>query len=183
MTNDIVQSSYNKYTNLPDLPYNCISYLMQNNELIWKLLKYNDAKAYEKSDLTFTEKAALIYSGQDNASSFRVFMDVGADDSILGEITILRISVLELVPSNYVYGYVTMGMETYTHYKTNTLANYKTRLDTILQQLIETFNGAEITGLGRLYFDARATARSKTTIIGTIPYKGKALTMCNHMLG
>jgi hypothetical protein len=177
------QESFNKYENLPYLPYNCISYLMKNNETIWRLLRYDDAKAYEKPDLTLSQKAELIYSGQENANDFRVFMDLGQDDSVLGEHTILRISVLELIPTNYVYGHTTMAMEIYTHYKLNTLANYTTRLDTILQQLIATFNGAEITGLGQMYFDARSSSKSRTSIIGTIPYKGKAITMCNHMLG
>jgi hypothetical protein len=179
----LLEEQYNKFANLPLLSYNCINYLMLNNELIWKLLKYNDSRPYEKSNLTMQEKGALIYAGQADSSSFRIFLDYGLDDSIIQEITLLRISVLELIPSNYVYGHVTMGMEVYSHYKIGTMANYQVRVDTIIQQLIETFNGAEITGLGRMYFDARANPRSRVSIIGQIPMKGKILTICNHMLG
>ena len=179
---DINQEQYNKFTNLPLLSYNCISYLMENDELIWKLLKYNDAKAYSKADLTHAEKADLIYAGQENITDFRVFMDVGQDNSWLHESTVLRITPIELIPTNHIYGHVTMGFEVYSHYKINTLANYTTRIDTITQKLIEIFNGADIIGVGRLYFDAGEN-RSKAIIIGTIPMKGRALIMCNHMLG
>ena len=179
----LLEEQYNKFTNLPLLSYNCITHLIQNNDLVWKLLKYSDNRAYEKSNLTTQEKGALVYAGQVNVNEYRVFSDYGADDSILSEIAILRISVLELIPSNYVYGHVTMGMEIYSHYKINMLNNYTTRIDTIIQQLIETFNGAEISGLGRMYFDAKANPRSRVSIIGQIPMKGKILTICNHMLG
>jgi hypothetical protein len=74
-------------------------------------------------------------------------------------------------------------MEVYSHYKINMLNNYTTRIDTIIQQLIEVFNGAEISGLGRMYFDAKANPRSRASIIGQIPMKGKILTICNHVLG
>jgi hypothetical protein len=179
----VLQEEYNTFTNLPLLSYNCINYLMQNNDLIWKLLKYSDSKAYEKSNLTLQEKSVLVYAGQANVNDFRVFSDYGQDDSILSEIAILRISVLELLPTNYVYGHVTMGMEVYSHYKINTMNNYTTRVDTIIQQLLEVFNGADIEGIGRLYFDMKANPRSRVSIIGQIPMKGKILTICNHMLG
>jgi hypothetical protein len=178
---DTIQSEYNKYTNLPLLSYNCIKYLMDNNEIIWKLLKYNDSKALEKTNLTSLEKASLIYNGQANVNDFRVFSDFGQDDSILSESTILRISVLEVLPSNYVYGHVTMGLEIYAHYKINMLNNYATRIETIVQQLLEVFNGAEVPLLGRLYFDPKT--RSSVSLIGAIPFKGKIITLCNHMLG
>jgi hypothetical protein len=44
-------------------------------------------------------------------------------------------------------------------------------------------NGAEIDGVGRLFFDHRASAFSKSILIGSIPYKGRATIMCNYFLG
>lgn len=182
MASDIIQQDYNKFSNLPYIPYSIISYLIDNNDLIFKLLKYTDSRAYEKPNLTLEEKGSLVYSGQPDSSSFRIFSDWGLDDSVLQEITILRISVLELIPTNYVFGYCTIGCEVYAHRKINIMSNYQIRTDVIIQQLIETLNGAEIPNLGRLYFDNRTNPRSKVTTIGSIPYKGKLLTICNHTL-
>ena len=62
---DAVQSSYDKFENIPLIPYNLVNCLMDNNEDIWKLLAYNDANAWKSDsmhpDLTMTQKANLIY--------------------------------------------------------------------------------------------------------------------------
>jgi len=44
-------------------------------------------------------------------------------------------------------------------------------------------NGADIEGVGRLYFDYRASAASRSMPMGAIPYKGRATIMCNYSLG
>lgn len=180
---DLIQS-YNTYQGYPDIPFNCISYLLDNNEDVWKLLKYNDPRAYAKPNLTSTEKGNLIYNGDFvNINDFRVFMDTGQDDAVLSETTILKISTVELIPTNYVYGMVTIAMEVFTHYKCSQLANYRTRLDSIIQSLIQTFNGSDIKNVGRLYFDQRASARTRAYAIGSIPYKGKCIIFSNNILG
>jgi hypothetical protein len=183
MTIDLTQQSYNKFEGLENIPYNCINYMMNNNELIWKLLKYSDPDAWKKADLTTSEKGLLVYDGLKDPTSCRVFMDVGLDDSWLVEACMLRVSVVEAVPTNYVRGNITVGFEIYSHYKINHLSNYTTRLDKLAQQVIEVFNGADIADVGRLYFDARAHRTAKLSTIGMIPYKGKAVVMCNHSLG
>jgi len=161
------------------LSYNCISYMLDNNEMIWKLLKYNTSDAWSQSDLTRTEKSALIYAGQANQTDFRVFMDVGADTALTEEMCILRITPAELHPTNHVIGNVVMLFECYCHYKINHMDNYTTRLNTITQQIIEVFNGQEIGGIGRLYFNAKSSSKCKMRVIGGIPWKGNAITFCN----
>jgi len=182
MTNnqDLVQVEYNKYQNLPLLSYNIISYLIDNNDLIFKLLKYDDSYAFNKANLTLQEKIDLVYKGQIDTNSYRIFLDFGSDASILSESTMLRISPLEVLPSNYVYGWTTMAFEVYSHFKTNTMANYQTKVDTIVQQLLETLNGADIQDVGRLVFDPKM--RNRITVLGSIPIKGKLLTLCNYSL-
>jgi len=174
---------YNKYTEFPNLSYNCITYMIDNNELIWKLLKYNNANAWQEDDLSIAEKRALIYSGQPDQTDYRVFMDLGNDDSWNEQTTILRIAPIELNPMNYVVGTLYMGFEIYVHYVCNTLSNYKARTYLMAQQIIETFNGAEIGGLGRLYFDANYSSRCTARITGQIPYKGMGVVMCNYLAG
>jgi len=182
-TSDETQEIYNKFEDYPLFSYNCIKYLMQNNELVWKLLKYNDKDAWKNDashpNLTTAQKGALIYDGSVDQTSYRVFSDSGQDEAMTGQITVLRISPVELTPKNHIQGNIAMGFETYSHYQTNQLSNYQSRIDTILQQLISVFNGADISGLGRLYFDARANSKCKMIQGGEIPFRGKMVIMCN----
>jgi hypothetical protein len=183
MTTDIRKDTYNKFENLPLLSSNCIEFLMNNNELIWKLLQYTDRDAYKNDskhpNLTKVEKAALIYNGMPNQNDFKIFLDVGQDDAITTETAIMRIHPMELVPVNHIYGNVSMAFECYAPFKSNTLSNHTTRIMTITQQIIETFNGQEIGGLGRLYFDARASSRCRMTLAGQTNFKGNVVVMCN----
>ncbi len=178
---DSVKLEYNKFAYLPKFPYNCITYLINNNELIWKLLKYNSPDAWDKTNLTKAQKGALIYDGSPIATNFRIFMNTGIDDSWNIEACMLRISVLGAIPNNYVWGSIEMAMEAYSHYKVDMLNNYTTRLDSIMQSLLDTFNGADIpNGVGRLYFDASKTSACKISTVGTNPYKGKVIVFCSH---
>jgi hypothetical protein len=176
------KESYNKYENLPLLSYNCIKYMMAS-DLIWRLLKYNDKDAYkidaDHPNLTTAQKGTLIYNGSAEVKNFRIFSDFGQDASWTEEVTILRITPVEIIPRNHIYGNVTIAMEIYTHYLINQLSNYQTRLNMISQQLIEIFNGQEIGGIGVLYFDARSGGRSRMGIGGETPFKGNILTFCN----
>jgi hypothetical protein len=176
---------YNKYEEFPDLTYNCIDYLLKNNDTIWKLLKYTDNNAYKNDaahpNLTTAQKGYLINDGTPDPEydRFRVFLDVGQDNTITKEMCILRIEPVKLVPKNHIYGSVAMAFEVYAHAKINTMSNYKSRIDVITQQLIATFNGQEIGGLGRLAFDARMSSLCSTTITGQIPMKGKCTVLTN----
>lgn len=182
MTTDIIKDQYNKYLDFPDISYNCVSYLIKNNETIWKLLKYETADAWNKPNLTQSQKGALIWNGQDtSASAARVFLDLGFDDAVTGEIPMLRVSPIDLYPSTYIYGNVSIAFDVICHYKINHLSNYKTRLDMMAQQIIETMNGSEIGALGRLYFDARASSACRMVTMGAIPFKGKRVVMCNYV--
>ena len=176
---------YNKYEEFPDLSYNCLDYLIKNNDLIWKLLKYTDNNAYKNDsthpNLTTAQKGYLINDGTPDPEydRFRVFLDVGQDNTITKELCILRIEPVKLIPTNHIYGNVAMMFEVYSHYKINTMSNYRTRIDTITQQLIAAFNGQEIGGLGQLYFNAKMSRECSTIISGQIPLKGKSTVMCN----
>jgi hypothetical protein len=181
------QSSFNKFENYPQTPYNCIKYLMDHNELIWKLLKYTDADAWkvdaDHPNLTKAQKGTLIHRGQPDIENYRVFMARGQENAWTEGISILRISVYDLLPTNHVYGNLALLMESFSHYRIQTLSNYDIREDLICQQLIETLNGAEIENIGQLYFNYGASSKMRLTTSGQIPFVGKSLIMCNWNLG
>ena len=180
---DGTKQMYSKLSGLPQFPYQCIQYLMNENEMIWKLLKHNSPDAWNKSNLSKAEKAALIYSGEPDATKFRVFQTTGIDDSWTIEACQLRISVFEATPNNYIWGSVLVGMEVYAHYKIQALSNYQSRVDVMIDELLKTFNGANIpSGLGRLFFDNSQSSRCRILPLGIPPMKGKVIIFGVHMV-
>lgn len=182
---DLTQQQYNKFTDLPNFSYNIIKYLIANNDTIWRLLKYIDPNAYridaDHPNLTAAQKGALVYDGIKEQTEYRVFQEVGQDASWDIQACVLRVSTLEIIPTNYIYGYVTIVLECFCHSQISQLSNYQTRVDLIMQQLLETLNGVDMESLGRLYFDARASSKCRMYPIGAIPWRGKAIIMANHL--
>lgn len=177
------EREYATYSSMPSVSYKIIEHLMTNPkaEIIWKLLKYNDADAYTRPNLTQKEKAALIYKGEAIQADYRVFFDFMMDDAETEMNTILRIYPAEVYPINRVTGLCTINFEVFTHSKINHLSNYTTRVDVIIQTLIDVLNGADIGGIGVLFFDNQASRYDKIQTIGQKPYKGKLLKMSVNM--
>ena len=175
--------SYNKFENYPLVSYNIASYLVENEDLIWKLLKYNDSDAWredaEHPSLTREEKGSLIYSGQSEETDYRVFLDVGQEIAWKTQACILRVFPYELEPSNYVHGDMIVAFEVFSHYRINHLSNYTTRIDTITQRILHNLNGQDVGGIGRLNFDPVSSNRIRSTLTGNVPYKGRVTLMHN----
>jgi len=179
VSNDINSGSYATYDIFDNLSYLCIDYLIENDELVWKLLKYNTPDAWNKPNLTRAEKAALIYDGGDDTSKFSVFMDTGQPDVQTTEKSEIRIHPYDLFPDNRVWGSIKMQFDVYAHYKVNHLSNYKTRVDMITKRFLQVFNGASIGGLGKLHFDVVGTYGVKLETGGQLPFRGKWIFMSN----
>lgn len=185
MPNDINSGSYAQYDDYDILPYTLVKYLMINNEMVWKLLKYNTNDAWEQANLTFSEKAALVYNGSDNTVDYRVFLDRGQPDVQTFETSQIRIANYSVYPENRTIGTVSMVFEVYTNYKINHLSNYKTRNDMIMKQLRQTFNGKIIPKdeeygggtIGKLNFDRIASESARQEIGGQLPFLGSWMIM------
>lgn len=175
----INDGSYAQYNDYDSIPYNCIKHLMDNDDMVWKLLKYNTPDAWNKPNLTQAEKAALIYNGSDNTVNYRVFMDRGQPDVNTFENCQVRIANYSIYPDNRVVGTMSVIFEVYPHYKTNHLSNYKTRGNMIMNRLIQVFNGAEIGGIGRLFFDRVGSESNRLEVAGQTPYAGSWMIMSN----
>lgn len=178
VTNNQNNIAANTDAMIPLISYNCTAYLLQNNELVWKLLKYQTADAWNKTNLTSAEKSALIYRGGNPDTmydDYHIFFDDFQDDGINTETTFLRIFPMEDSPQTHLVTDVAICMVVYTHSKCNHLSNYQTRVETIIQQLKETFNEKEIPKLGMLTYSQQASRLCKSMIIGKVPYKGKVV--------
>lgn len=175
VTPKIGATAYNDFDQFARFSYNCISHLINSNELIWKLLKYSEPDAWQKNNLTREEKVELIYKGQADASEFHVFMDTKQPDVYTLETTILRISPYMAYGRNRTVGYVEIAMEVFSHHKINHLSNYQTRVDTIIAELFRTFNGADVGGIGLLSFNQMADKGARLFSTGQIPFGGKTI--------
>lgn len=177
------EREYATYEAMKLASYRIIEHLIENPdaEIIWKLLKYDDADAYSRPDLTIDEKRELIYNGQSIQTDFRVFFDFMMDDAEDKMNTILRVYPAEVYPLTRVTGLCTINLEVFTHAKINHLSNYTTRVDVIIQTLLQVLNGADIGGVGVLFFDNQASNYDRIQTIGQKPYKGKVLKMSVNM--
>lgn len=176
MTTQVIGSeAYNDFSRFSKLSYTCIKHMMDNNELIWKLLKYTDPDAWKKPDLTQAEKAELIYKGQQDTSKYHIFMDGKQPDVLVNEIAILRIMPSHAIGFNRTIGLVEMNMQVFSHYKINHLSNYQTRIDTIAEELFGLFNGSTVGILGRMTFNQMIDPSSRLFEAGQIPFGGKEL--------
>lgn len=140
------------------MPYKIISYMIENNQDIFKLLKYSTSDALDKSDLTQIEKAELIYNGEPDATGKRIFFQPAMDDAFTEMISQFRIYPDIIIPEDHIRGIVTFNFELISHVKVNTLNNYSTRTLCMLQSAISTLNGINIDGVGQLFFNKKASS-------------------------
>lgn len=180
ITQDIGAIAYNDFQQFNVLSYNCIKYMINNNELIWKLLKYTSPDAWNKPDLTQEEKAALIYAGQQDSSKFNVFMDGKQPDVLMDECTLVRIMPNYALGQNRTIGIIEISMEVFSHYKINHLSNYTTRIDTIAGELLALFNGINVGALGLMAIDRMIDQSSRLFQAGQIPFGGKQIIFATY---
>ena len=149
------ESSYNKYDGLQNFTLLIIQHLMLNNEDIWKLLKYDTQDALEKPNLTREEKAKLIYPGASGGDmdDYRVFRTPYLDDLTTNQQAQLRVYLESITPDTRLYGTVDVNIEVICHVKMIELNDYQNRAESIVWQVIKTLNGADVGGIGKLFFD------------------------------
>ena len=154
--------------------------MMEQNELIWKLLKYTSPDAWNKPDLTQEEKAELIYAGQQDSSKYNVFMDGKQPDVLMDECSLVRIMPNYAVGLNRTVGVIEVSMEVFSHYKINHLSNYTTRIDTITAELLGLFNGSNVGALGLMAMDRMVDQSSRLFQAGQIPFGGKQIIFATY---
>jgi len=181
ITPNIGEKAYNNFPGFAKFSYNCIKYLIDNDELVWKLLKYSGPDAWNEENLTRAEKAELVYAGQEDASQYNVFMDDKQPDVFVTETTVIRIFPYYARGYNRTLGMAEITMQIYSHYKINHMSNYQTRIDTITEELLATFNGADVGGLGLLTFNNAQDTSSRLFEVGQIPFGGKQIIFTTKM--
>ena len=145
---------YNSLSRLPYVPYNILTYLAQNDEIIWKLLKYNDYGALFKPDLTFEEKLELVWRDGPQ-EEYGVFLTNLIEDAIAESKCILKcyqyyIHADALYNSTVVYAF------DFLYGGKMSLVDYNgipvSRGDLFINRLLTVLNGVEVGGIGKLTF-------------------------------
>ena len=141
---------YNSLSKLPTIPYNILVYLARQDEIIWKLLKYNDYDALSKPDLTFDEKIALIWKSGPQ-EKFGVFQTMLVEDAICESKCILKIydyyiHAKELYSSTAVYAFDFLygGQMSLVDYEGTPVS----RGDLFINRILTVLNGADVGGVG-----------------------------------
>lgn len=172
---------YNSLSQLPNIPYNIIKYLVQNDEIIWKLMKYPDYNALSKPDLTMTEKLNMLWcSGPQE--KFNVFLTPLVEDAIPESKCIFKlyqyyIHAKELYTSTVVYAFDFLygGQMTLVEYNGIPVS----RGDLFINRILEVLNGAEVNGIGKLTFfdDMSRYSLGKATIGNSKTFTGVCMYM------
>lgn len=179
-TQNIGEYAYSDFKGFNQISYNCIKYLMDNNDSVWKLLKYKDPDAWNKPALTQKEKSELIYAGQQDSSKYNIFMDGKQPDVLVEECTLVRIMPNYAMGLNRTISLMEVSMEVFSHYKINHLSNYTTRVDTITAELLALFNGTNMGTLGLMAIDRMLDQSSRLFQAGQIPFGGKQIIFATY---
>ena len=155
---DMDRIAYNKMEGFSNLPYNILSFLMVNNENIWKLLKYNTSNALSFPNLTIEEKRALIFNGVGDSENYNVFRCPFVDDAFTKEVSQLRIYSLTINPNNRSVSTIDFAIDCITHVKLSNINGCKNRAEIMVEEIIKTLNGQDIDGVGRLFMDERESS-------------------------
>ena len=172
---------YNTFEKLPLMQYKIIEQLMLNNEDLFKMLKYNENNCLDRPNLTLEEKSALIYPGDIDSSNYRIFLDFFTDDSFTEQCSLLRIYPYFISPPNRVISDITFCIEFLSHNKITQLNNYTNRNVYAFQQIIETINGTDVSGVGLLSFDRTGNPRDSAVLnLNSRNYQGYSIYISTH---
>ena len=148
---------FNSMSQLPFIPYRIMVYLATQDEIIWKLLAYNDYEALSKPNLTFQQKLDLIWKPRQDKlqQDYGVFLTNLVEDAIPESKCIMKlydyyIHAKELYTSTTIYAF------DFLYGGNMALVEYEgvpaSRGDLFINRILEILNGAEVGGVGKLTF-------------------------------
>lgn len=160
---------YNSMSRLPWIPYKILEYLALNDEILWKLLAYNDYDALSKPNLTFSEKMDLIWKTGPQ-ERFGVFFTMLVEDAIPESKCILKIYDYYIHANQLYTGTVVYAFD-FLYGGQMSLVEYNgipvSRGDLFINRILEVLNGVEVGGVGKLvFFDDMSRYDLARSIIG-----------------
>lgn len=162
---------YNSYYNVRSLPKLIIDHMIKNNEDFWILLA-NSQETINKPPLTLAQKKAMIAtSASGDNSAKQILFDVYTSDATITANAQVRLSLLDIIPTNRTNGQIRFLIQCIVSNKESTIKTnvcpIENKAFAIAQELIKSLNGTRIEGLnGAFWLDSeqdRKTGIYKST--------------------
>jgi len=175
-------SVYNRFNQLPYVPYQIVSYLAEQNDRIFKLLKYNGIDALNKPNLTMEEKLDMIYVDDGEEFDKNIFFKPLIGEEMVDSVSQLRLYKYSISPTDALTSVITYRFDIIVGSKTSLVYDDKipcTRTDIIETELLNTLNGIDLFGTGRFQFnrDLSTTDKQLLTLSNSKQFFGSYLTM------
>lgn len=179
---------FNKYTDMPQIPYKILLYLMEHNENLFKLLKYNTIDALSKPNLTIEEKKSLLYKDEGIETDYSLFLKPLVTDEMLEECSQLRFYKSVMIPMNNLNTVLTYEFDIIIGSKMTLVYDEQdipcSRTDLIEKELLSTLNGINLFGVGYFQFNKELSnnCSQRLSISNSKTFYGSALCLCcNYM--
>ena len=145
---------YNSMSALPLIPYNILTYLAQEEQILWKLLYYNSYDALSQPDLTFSQKMSLLWK-EGPQEPYSVFFTNIVDDAVSESKMILKIYNYYIHANSLYTAPVVYAFDVLYGPKMS-LVDYNgipvSRADLFVHRILTLLNGVYVGGVGKLVF-------------------------------
>lgn len=150
-------NSFNNFSDMPQIPYKILIHLIQNNENIFKLLKYNTSDALSKPNLTIAEKMALLYIDGDKENEYNIFLKPLIGDEIIKGSSQLRLYKATMQPTDHLTALLNYEFDIICGERIGLVYDENdipcTRIDLIEKELLNELNGFDAFGVGYFQFN------------------------------
>lgn len=174
---------YNNFSQLSYVPYNIVMTLAQNNENIFKILKYNTYDCLTQPNLSFEEKMGMIYKNQDQQQDYRIFLNPLVENMQYDATTIMKCFRYDSWPKNHLLATVVYEFDILFGDKI-AMIDYNgipcNRADVMETEIMKTLNGTfALNGVGAFQFNAELSqyCRSRMVLNNTRNYNGCTIFM------
>lgn len=145
---------YNSMSRLPSIPYNILTYLAQEEQILWKLLAYNGYDALSQPDLTVSQKLELLWK-EGPQEPYNVFFTNLVEDAIPESKCILKIYNYYIHANQlytgtvvYAFDFLLGGKMAMVDYNGTPVP----RVDLFVNRILTLLNGVYVGGVGKLTF-------------------------------
>ena len=169
LANNNSTMAFNNFEEMPEFPYRIIEVLLQDKsqevENFWKLLKYTDQNALKKDSLTFSEKKALIWTGDSIEQNYNIFLKplIGSSLDTAEAQTQLRLYRYNTVPTNQHEAIICFEADFITNEKTSLVRRNGLlceRTDVMESLFLSIMNGRDINSCSGVLTFNRTISRS-----------------------
>ena len=141
------QVAYNDYSMTRDLPTLIVNYLFNNNQNIWKLLKYSENPLDEK-DLTNKEKAEMICQSSFNTEEFNVLFQKYTVDAMIKAKSQIRVFIDDISSYGRTDALVRIIFQVIVNNNEMMITTPYSKNDkrdvSIMQEIVKTLNGVKL---------------------------------------